>query len=152
MTNVPSLTGTKNKHQTKNAKLNSSDRATSLGYCVCFPLHDTLVLIPHQHFSETKGKIKLPPFLIFFFFSIILNLKHPDIFFFFFFCTMLSRKRGVCKGQGIHPGPECTTFGSAPGYLPLPNIDQTVTCCRDEPCEIPIKRVCIRKWASHSET
>lgn len=39
----------------------------------------------------------------------------------------------------------CTASGPKPGHLPLPNIDQTVTCCRDEPCEIPIKRVCSRK-------
>lgn len=44
----------------------------------------------------------------------------------------------------LHPTP-CTASGPKPGHLPWPNIDQTVTCCRDEPCEIPIKRVCIRK-------
>lgn len=44
----------------------------------------------------------------------------------------------------LHPTP-CTASGPKPGHLPWPNIDQTVTCCRDEPCEIPIKWVCIRK-------
>lgn len=53
-------------------------------------------------------------------------------------CMMLPMRERGC--WWVHPSPARTVFGWEPGHLPLPNIDQTVTCCRDEPCEIPIKR------------
>lgn len=46
---------------------------------------------------------------------------------------------------GSTPCPIWTASGSTPRHLPWPNIDQIVTCCQDEPCEIPIKPVYIRK-------
>lgn len=46
---------------------------------------------------------------------------------------------------GSTPCPIWTASGPTPRHLPWPNIDQIVTFCQDEPCEIPIKPVYIRK-------
>lgn len=64
-------------------------------------------------------------------------------------CIMIP-ERGRC--WWLHPSPSCTPSGPEPEHLPFPNIDPNGDVLPEQPCEIPIKRVCIRKWSCYNFT